>query len=614
MARFHVQPDGNVARCMAASDDTCPFGGMSGANHYATEADARRAAEKISAGQALKGPGLKRAGGKIVRPNAKNNLPFVNDALEHLREMHSPKAVETRGIILDSMARHSDLEGAEQLIAICDDLDKAGKPGEGFDSPRVKAYYAFRAQAARIQKAQYKEGAEQLIAICDDLDKAGKPGEGFDSPRVKAYYAFRAQAARIQKAQYKKQLAEKNNRIEEPDVQAVMADKLSQSSVRNKMTSSTAAEINKPYGTDNGFSQAYRYQPGDMHRYDLSEVQESLARSNNPRAKDVIQAIHTADQKISPSVTDHDRMLQIAASVRKMGERGGMGPGALKSRVARELEGRARTMEGNTVYTAWKTQDNSEFIDGIRSNFGESKQAWDVFNKSVKEHSNLKSVEQLSTISSDIGNYLSSSGLKDKAEAGTLTHAEAETIRDLSNIMEYTNKRVSKLGHMQNRVYNNTAVRQIQSSMDQMSSDPAMIRDLSNIMEYTNKRVSKLGHMQNRVYNNTAVRQIQSSMDQMSSDPAMREVNHDIQRIWRKENAHYSENLVGGGQLNALRNELKSVALDKSPAYQEACKAVINTIENFRDEAYGNPNTGKEVRRFAPRSLTEAMSSALNKI
>lgn len=197
----------------------------------------------------------------------------------------------------------------------------------------------------------------------------------------------------------------------------------------------------------------------------------------------------------------------------------------------------------------------------------ESKQAQDVFNKSVKEHSNLKSVEQLSAISSDVGNYLSSSGLKDKAEAGTLTHAEAETIRDLGNIMEYTNK-----------------------------------------------RVSTLGHMQNRVYNNTAVRQIQSSMDQMSSDPAMREVNHDIQRIWRKENTHYSENLVGGGQLNALRNELKSVALDKSPAYQEACKAVIKTIENFRDEAYGNPNTGKEVRRFAPRSLTEAMSSALNKI
>lgn len=520
MARFHVQPDGNVARCMAASDDTCPFGGMSGANHYATEADARRAAEKISAGQALKGPGLKRAGGKIVRPNAKNNLPFVNDALEHLREMHSPKAVETRGIILDSMARHSDLEGAEQLIAVCDDLDKAGKPGEGFDSPRVKAYYAFRAQAARIQKAQYK-----------------------------------------------KQLAEKNNRIEEPDVQAVMADKLSKSSVRNKMTSSIAAEINKPYGTDNGFSQAYRYQPGDMHRYDLSEVQESLARSNNPHAKDVIQAIHTADQKISPLVTDHDRMLQIAASVREMGERGGTGPGALKSRVAQELESRARTMEGDTVYSAWKTQDNSEFIDEIRSNFGESKQAWDVFNKSVEGHSNLKSVEQLSAISSDIGNYLSSSGLKDKAEAGTLTHAESETIRDLSNIMAYTNK-----------------------------------------------RVSKLGHMQNRVYNNTAVRQIQSSMDQMSSDPAMREVNHDIQRIWRKENAHYSENLVGGGQLNALRNELKAVALDKSPAYQEACKSVIKTIENFRDEAYGNPNTGKEVRRFAPRSLTEAMSSALNKI
>lgn len=211
MARFHVQPDGNVARCMAASDDTCPFGGMSGANHYATEADARRAAEKISAGQALKGPGLKRAGGKIVRPNAKNNLPFVNDALEHLREMHSPKAVETRGIILDSMARHSDLEGAEQLIAICDDLDKAGKPGEGFDSPRVKAYYAFRAQAARIQKAQYKE-----------------------------------------------QLAEKNNRIEEPDVQAAMVDKLTDSTVRRKMTSHTVVEINKPYKGDNGFNQAYR--------------------------------------------------------------------------------------------------------------------------------------------------------------------------------------------------------------------------------------------------------------------------------------------------------------------------------------------------------------------
>ncbi len=158
MARFHVQPDGNVARCMAASDETCPFGGMSGANHYATEADARRAAEKISEKQALKGPGLARKGGKMVRPNAKNNLPFVNDALEHLREMHSPKAVEVRGIILDSMAKHSDLEGAAQLLAVCDDLASI-KPGEGLDSPRLRAYYAFKGQAARIQIANTRKSA-----------------------------------------------------------------------------------------------------------------------------------------------------------------------------------------------------------------------------------------------------------------------------------------------------------------------------------------------------------------------------------------------------------------------------------------------------------------------
>lgn len=98
MARFHVQPDGNVARCMAASDDTCPFGGMSGANHYATEVEARRAAEKISERQALKGPGLARKGGKMVRPNAKNNLPFVNDALGHLREMHNPRRFAPRSL------------------------------------------------------------------------------------------------------------------------------------------------------------------------------------------------------------------------------------------------------------------------------------------------------------------------------------------------------------------------------------------------------------------------------------------------------------------------------------------------------------------------------------
>ena len=511
MARFHVQPDGNVARCMAASDDTCPFGGMSGANHYATEVEARRAAEKISERQALKGPGLARRGGKMVRPNAKNNLPFVNDALEHLREMHSPKAVEVRGVILDSMAKHSDLEGSAQLLAVCDDL-------------------------ASMQH---------------------KPGEGFDSPRLKAYYAFKGQAARIQIAQHKKMLAEKNNRIEEPDVQAVMADRLSKSAMRGKMTSHTAAEINKPYKGDNGFNQSYSYQSGDMCRYDLSEMQESLRRSGHSDAEEIIQSIHNADQKVGPLADDHDRMLQIAASVREMGKKRSMGKAMM---VASEIEGRARSMEGNMAYAQWKTQDNSEFIDDIRSHFGESKKANDVFNKSVARHSDLKSVEQLSAISSDINNYLSKSGLMEKAKAGTLTHAEAETVRDLSQIVAYSNK-----------------------------------------------RVDSIGHMQNRVYNNTAVRHIQSSLDQMASDPAMREVNHDIQRIWEKANVHYSNNLVGGGQLGELRTELNSLAQSKGPEYQEAAKAVSETIDNFREEAYGH------ARRFAPRSLTEAMSSALNK-